>query len=361
MKTRKLICILLCGIILLGLKTLHVEAAEKLNQDCISISFEYPIRAGMEEWKNLNHGERVLASQIPEDVLMNMTTEELVEAVIDYPCFIDMIFYDTYQEGFEAVLEHFNGLQELLKREDAGSYLLTRYSNENLLMTLNSNNDSEKFYDLLDVIYIETLLAQPEIAEDLTEEEMLDLAELVEDNYGLQLENAEKSVIPITSAYYQVLAEQQNVEPLYTTSTVKTPNGSTVSVIIRTEWDTYYEDRETYKAAIEEEYPGANVVDHATLKYNCHAYAWASSTSVWMNDPSKYWTDGSYTLKSSDDPTAIGQKAYYPGNGNEHSGVVISLTGNEIRSKWAEYSLVEHSVENCPYFFIPLSVKFYGR
>ena len=80
-----------------------------------------------------------------------------------------------------------------------------------------------------------------------------------------------------------------------------------------------------------------------------------------MEDPSKYWKDGSYTLKCTDSPSAIGQIAYYGGNNKEHSGKVIWLNGNTIKSKWGPLSLVEHSVGNCPYFFIPLSVKFYGR
>lgn len=77
-----------------------------------------------------------------------------------------------------------------------------------------------------------------------------------------------------------------------------------------------------------------------------------------MNDPSLYWSDGSYKLKAKYSPTQIGQKIYYP---NTHSGNVIRLSGNMIKSKWGALSMVEHSVENCPYFFIPLVVRFYGR
>ena len=53
-----------------------------------------------------------------------MTTEELATVVLEYPCFFDMIFYDSYQDGFEAVRDNFNGLQVLLKREDLAEGLL---------------------------------------------------------------------------------------------------------------------------------------------------------------------------------------------------------------------------------------------
>lgn len=72
-------------------------------------------------------------------------------------------------------------------------------------------------------------------------------------------------------------------------------------------------------------------------------------------------TDGSYKLKVSGKPTAIGQKAYYGVSEYEHSGNVIRLSGNQIRSKWGQQSLVEHSVYNCPYYFVQVPVKFFGR
>lgn len=87
----------------------------------------------MEEWGELNHGERVLASQIPRDELKKMSTEELITAVLEYPCFIDMIFYNTYQEGYEVVRDNFNGLRELMSREDSGEYLLEAYKNVEFL------------------------------------------------------------------------------------------------------------------------------------------------------------------------------------------------------------------------------------
>lgn len=62
---------------------------------------------------------------------------------------------------------------------------------------------------------------------------------------------------------------------------------------------------------IEKNYLGAVVVGNATNKYNCHAFAWAGSKFVWMNDPSIYWEDGSYELEGHDSPDRIGQKIYY--------------------------------------------------
>jgi len=41
--------------------------------------------------------------------------------VLNYPLFLDALAYNWPQEGFNAVSGQFNGLQELLKRKDAGT------------------------------------------------------------------------------------------------------------------------------------------------------------------------------------------------------------------------------------------------
>lgn len=359
---KRILSLGLCVTVIVGSSVIPVFATETNTEIENEVEeYEYSLQPDTEEWAQLNHGERVLACQIPEETLIDMTTEELVTAVLNYPCFIDMIFYNSYQDGFEVVKDNFNGLQELLNREDSGSCLLDVYRNVNLVQIINSNNEDEKFDDSLNMLYLETILAQPEISETLSNEELTELMELIENNYEIQIANEDKTASLSFSAYYESLAVQQGVELYDYETSVETPNNSTVKVIVRTGTDTAYANRAALKKSIEENYPGASVVGDATIKYNCHAYAWAGSTSVWMNDPSKYWTDGSYSLKTSNSPSAVGQKAYYPGSGNEHSGNVIRLSGNQIRSKWGEQSLVEHTVANCPYFFIPLSVKFYGR
>jgi hypothetical protein len=96
---------------------------------------------------------------------------------------------------------------------------------------------------------------------------------------------------------------------------------------------------------------GSNVVGDATSVYNCHAYAWLGSSYYWLNDPTPLMTDGSYTRVGTGRTMQPGQIIYYTMPGNEHSGIVISTSGNTIRSKWGEWSLVEHARENCPYYY----------
>lgn len=90
----------------------------------ITEAYEYPIVPGMDEWKQLDtHVKKVNACQIPEDILDKLTTEALVETVMNYPLLIDMLAYNTQYTGYQAVYNEFNGLRELQTREDAAEYL----------------------------------------------------------------------------------------------------------------------------------------------------------------------------------------------------------------------------------------------
>ena len=52
-----------------------------------------------------------------------MTTEQLVNAALNYPYMIDILAYTSYSTGFRVLAENFNGLKELLEREDAAQKL----------------------------------------------------------------------------------------------------------------------------------------------------------------------------------------------------------------------------------------------
>ncbi|MFZ3101985.1 MAG: hypothetical protein WA113_07270 [Desulfitobacteriaceae bacterium] len=110
-----------------------VVAATNDSSTNTVVSYQYPVKGGTEEWKKLNsHAEMLDVVQIPENILKKMTTAELVETVLNYPLYGDMYSYDTFQQGIESIIIQFNGLSELLKRDDAGTVLLAKYKEKNL-------------------------------------------------------------------------------------------------------------------------------------------------------------------------------------------------------------------------------------
>lgn len=90
---------------------------------------EYPITTKDKKWKDFtSHEEMVNACTIPNELLEEMTTEELVELMMDYPLMSDLLLFDDIQAGFEVMSHDSNILGELQKREDGAEKLLTRYT-----------------------------------------------------------------------------------------------------------------------------------------------------------------------------------------------------------------------------------------
>lgn len=159
-------------VFLLAISLVAPASAEKVG------GYEYPVKPGTTEWKALESKmERQKVSQIPEDVLEQLSTEELVETVLDYPFLIDMYAYDSFEQGFSAVSSNFNGLKELLKREDAASKLLEKYK-----VTKESKGVKKASSDeMLDLKNLEIILEQSEIKEKLSPNEVEEVEELTEE------------------------------------------------------------------------------------------------------------------------------------------------------------------------------------
>ncbi len=85
--------------------------------------YRYPILPQMSTWPYGNHADMVMACQIPDDILRKMTTEELLETVLQYPLASDVYAWNSIREGLEVVMSHFNGMQELAKRKDKSSVM----------------------------------------------------------------------------------------------------------------------------------------------------------------------------------------------------------------------------------------------
>ena len=92
--------------------------------------YEFPIKAGTEEWDQFESSiERIDALQIPDNILTTISTEGLLETCLLFPYLTDIFFCDDFQKGFEALTLEFNGYQELYKRNDLTDVLLKKYRN----------------------------------------------------------------------------------------------------------------------------------------------------------------------------------------------------------------------------------------
>lgn len=71
------------------------------------------------QWESFEtHDQKLAACQIPDSVLSQIPTKELVEVCMEYPLLFDAFAFDTPLKGLKIVASRFNGFQELMKRSD---------------------------------------------------------------------------------------------------------------------------------------------------------------------------------------------------------------------------------------------------
>lgn len=231
-----------------------------------------------------NHAINVQRAQIPDYLLNQMTTEQLVNAVLHYPYLIDIMAYDSYEMAFKDVSQHFNGLLELLVREDGAQKLLERMQQISIpgdIVTTHSTNVDPQAH--LEIMFLGILSAQPEFLNQLDQEEYDELIQTVDEKAEEKLASPNYGQAE-AYLFYTVANEQISTYADRTPYTITTPSGRTVSVL---KWNPESPDMsQTTKDNLRNEYlrkyPNSILRREASYKYNCHSYAWYSQS--WGND-----------------------------------------------------------------------------
>lgn len=316
MKLTKLIYVIFSVSLLLS-NNGSVHAKEK--DYTIYDKYNYPVQLESEAWKNIDTAEEKREiSQIPVQIVNDMSTDALLESILDYPLIGDIFAFGTIEEGINVVSSRFYALKEYLNREDAHKKLYDRF----MSVSVYTVEDA----DINDMI-MEAFLSHSKINTNLTAD---------------SLEKIETKVKNLSHTTYF-----KGVSELYSTydmsGTVKTPNGSSVPILLAS-YELSQLEINNLNKQMESQYPNIIRKAPASRKYNCHSYAWYSQSTignnVWMNDPSAYMSDGSYRRSSNSN----GNRIYYP-QGN-HSGIV---TAGKVQSKWGTCGVYLHYYYDCPY------------
>lgn len=297
------------------------ESTAVNGDSSIDVAYDYPVKVGTNEWYKLETiHDKIAACQIPEDILQRLSTEALIETIRNYPLSVNIYAYDTIDMGYEKVKSQFNAIEELenrIKSNEGNSRQLLQVA-ANKVLTKSQNATFED-------CFIDTI----------------------------------KGCIDI-----QVLEKTPRAVSLRGTSTsVTTPKGSSVPAIKSLTWNDHYVSSggsitqartQTAHDRVKNTYGSVTVVRGISPSYNCHSYAWHSTSTTntyWINNPSKYVTDGSYRAAST---YAVGRKLLYgtPGNNPEHSAIISAVSENHltyVTSKWGCMGLYKHLYFDCPY------------
>ena len=342
---KKLLTIILCLTMLFSI-TSFAEKATDIGTIGES-RYQYLDKLSKESWDKLEYEDKLKACHIPEETLANMSNQQLLWAIDDYPFLLNIIAFYSYSEGYKNLLENCDALNELLTRKDAFWIFLKHYENLPVPSSIDEVNARDNITNL---IYSELILAYMEDAQNFSVEEkekVLDIIhkkrkekELQPDIYGTEIctlyEN-ESGIIDVS-----LMASYSGP---YTITSLK---GKSISGYKLSSADYTAAEKNSIASEFKSTYTNITILGAATRSYNCHSYAcYKRSTS------NGYWVDIAptgcgYTRRN----TAINGGAIYYSSGNPHSGVVCAVSGGTaslVKSKWGSGPLIQHGTTNCPY------------
>jgi hypothetical protein len=141
-------------------------------------AYDYPVKPGTPQWAAFaTHDDMLAACQIPAARLHSMSTQGLVTSVLNYPLYLDYMAYTWSQQGFDAVHNGFNGIDELFSRKDAGTVLLANYKAFDPAAFGQDWTDLQKGQHVFKLQGMEMLLAQEPIIASLTSQQCRDLVQ----------------------------------------------------------------------------------------------------------------------------------------------------------------------------------------
>lgn len=148
--------------------------------------YSYPIKPGTEAWKKLkSHDDMVNICQIPDNLIQQMNTRDLLETCLKYPLFFDMYAYDNPKIGFDEMSKNFNGFLSLKKRSDACLIILEEYKRINAESVATFKSEEEKGKFTMHLSAIEILIANDDILNQLKQTHKKEiLKEILRKNQG---------------------------------------------------------------------------------------------------------------------------------------------------------------------------------
>ena len=315
--------------------------------------YEYPVVPGTSEWNDLDtFTQRLAACRIPQETLDAMTTEALVNAVKEFPFLGNILIYENTEISYKNLVAQCDALRELLTRPDGPNLLAEMYVSLTSAMKTKSSSDYETYgIGVLYPVFFEIILGQSEVYNGM------------DYRHQLSIELASKRYNEGEYSYMDRTIENSEENITRAISAPVTPNGNVVPYEDHTDYPQFTNaEKAAGNQYIQDTYTIISVVSDPNLYYNCHSYAWHSTSTsnvYWIPDPSLYMSDGSYSEQSSG---SSGDKVFYCNPGTEmseitgdilgdHSGIVVAGSGNSmiINSKWGVYGVYKHYIYNSAY------------
>lgn len=342
--------------------------------------YNFDITYTDKEWRDIEtYSEMVKRVNVDEKTVKNLSTENLVELLCNYPLGGNLYAFDDIYEGFNSIRKNFSVVDELLSRDDLGGVVYNKYKSfqiekERMIHSFDTGEPSEeaiKYYndlieynrELIDrdfrVFYVPTILELVMLNSKLPQEKIWILIKEKEKD-KLSSEYSKLMFYPTTS-------NVATTGSAYYYKTISTRSGFNTTTV-----KYYYNldsgDNSNFLSLIAAS--NALIVTSASTTFNCHSYAWLKDLysdyrHMWLNCNNAFTSDP--TMVCEEYPTRNGEVVSW----STHSCIVtnkdlITTDGHgkhcnpQVISKWANGPLVSHRLMSCPYYFDPeTNAKYY--
>lgn len=318
---RRILSGLLVGTMVLSMMAINAFAADSSKVVLSDVPFDYMTNMqtrSFDSYENLSTPNKKLVYSIPDGVAETLTTEALLETILDNKYIIDLFAYDDFVEAVKSREVQFR-IVEFLERENS-----------------------------IEVLNINIGKYEKKVSENYSADvnRQLRLMKKIKDN-----------------AYYILNDLDRPLSRAAENGFVYTKGGVRVNCILNATWS----DSEVSQAEAQEDYNDylntydITAVSGVTPRYNCHSYAWHnsnySSNNAWIDkevEIQKYIAE----TRQDTDTHQIGytKVVYYNLLGKiSHSAKVYGVYSNgtiaSVISKWGVNGLFIHEIEECPYYY----------
>ncbi len=95
------------------------DTPEETETEYAGGCYQYQVTPADPEWKNFNsHVQMINACQVPEEILAQMSTLDVIDSTVHNPLIGDIFAHAPTPEGIKFVREYLNVLNEMIERED---------------------------------------------------------------------------------------------------------------------------------------------------------------------------------------------------------------------------------------------------
>ncbi|MCR5003696.1 MAG: hypothetical protein K5984_04935 [Bacteroidales bacterium] len=342
------------------------------KENTLWFSFEPIINSP--EWINSEDIDwRLSQIQIPKEQLSIMPTSVLLNLCLDYPFYLDYTAANDCSDGFDRLMNTFNGFKELTKRNDALP-LIASYLNSIDIPSIvkNAKNATRQRDNILHINFVELLTSRIASSQkyckcnptiEATVQKIL--AEKIRhrdvfSSFSLYSSKELEKSLSLKSEYEPAII-------------INTRYNRPVEALLRNELT--YEEQESTNSYYISHYHNAEYLSSSSKRYNCHSFAWNISEGgriCWINgsliaqptldgtvasysdNVEAFWSDGLYSRTTSNKAEKI---YYYRG---DHSAIQSDVSG-KYESKWGSGPLMRHSPTYCPSIYHPEYRRYFKK